>query len=250
MSSRVEHIGDATLYLGDCWWIDLPRADLILTDPPYGVDYLPRSNERVDRSTLRNNAKIRPQAFRDRIVGDDNPPDVDSISSWGKEAIIWGAHAFHDLLPPGGTFLIWDKKEGGFERWTGADAEIAWFSRTGAPRLFHHLWIGLIKKSPEKSSGGANRVQYHPTEKPVALMEWCLDSVPRAETILDPFMGSGSVGVAALNQGRKFIGVEIEERYFEIAVKRIAEAQAQVKMDFKVRPEPDQTSISMEDDHE
>ena len=249
---RVEHIGDATLYLGDCREIvqGLKRPDLILADPPYGKNYIPRQNMNVDRSALWNNAKNRPQEFRGRMAGDEAPPDVDLILSWAPEAIIWGAHEFHHLLPPGGTFLIWDKKEGGFEKWTGGDAEMAWFSKPGAPRLFHHLWVGLVKKSPEKSSGGANRGQYHPTEKPVALMEWCLGFAPRAETILDPYMGSGTTGVAAINQGRKFIGIEIEEKYFGIACRRIEMAQSQVKMDFTVRSKPDQTIIPMEDDHE
>lgn len=254
MTGRVEHIGDATLIHGDCREIAQTliagRFDLVLTDPPYGQGYVPRKNENVDRSTLRNDANFKPQEFTERMSGDDAPPDVDLIVSMGRDVIIWGGHVFHHLLPAGGSFLIWDKKEGGFKKWTGADAEIAWFSRDGAPRLFHHLWVGLIKKNQEKTSGGSNRGQFHPTEKPVALMEWCLKFLPQAETILDPFMGSGTTGVAASNLGRKFIGIEKDKRHFETAVKRIAEAQSQVKMEFMFRPEPDKLSIPSEDDHE
>jgi DNA modification methylase len=85
----------------------------------------------------------------------------------------------------------------------------------------------------------------HPTQKPVALMQWCLGFLPDARTILDPFMGSGTTGVACVKLGRRFIGIEIDESYFEIACKRIRDAYAQPDMFIEPAPKPVQTALGL-----
>ena len=231
MSDRVE-IGSATLILGDAHQIMAGMAHrefgAVVTDPPYGVGYVPRANQTVTGRDRLNQQKVRPQRHQDRIVGDDRPPPVDQMVRVGRHVITWGAYAYHDILPAGGGWLIWDKKEGGFLNWTGADADMAWTTTPGAPRLFHHTWVGLIKRSPEKVVGGANIGQRHPTEKPLALMEWCLAKLPaQTETVLDPFMGSGTTGEACARMGIKFTGIEIVPEYFELACRRIKMAESQ-----------------------
>jgi site-specific DNA-methyltransferase (adenine-specific) len=159
---------------------------------------------------------------------DDAPADM-SWFSGDVPAIIWGGNFL--TLPPTQRWLIWDKMNIG----TGhADCEIAWTNTEGALRLFQHEWAGFRRGSEQGIS------RHHPTQKPVALMRWCLGFVPDARTILDPFMGSGTTGVAALQLGRKFIGIEIDPGYFDIACKRIEEAWRQPRLfeEPKRKPEP------------
>src|SRR5690606_28959461 len=124
----------------------------------------------------------------------------------------WGGNYFADKLPVSKGWLYWQKLMGG----DFADGELAWTSRDKALREFT-----LCNKMHGK---------VHPTQKPVALMQWCLTHIPTAQTILDPFMGSGTTGVACVKMGRKFIGIEIDEGYFEIACERIRKAYAQPDM--------------------
>ena len=117
---------------------------------------------------------------------------------------------------------MWDKREGGTSD-DNADCEIAWSNTKGPARLFHHLWRGMIKASEREEC------RVHPTQKPVALMRWCIEQakVPPSGMILDPYMGSGSTGVAAVQMRHPFIGIEMEPKYFDIACRRIEEAQRQ-----------------------
>lgn len=206
---RVEHIGDATLYCADCRDVlpTLSGVDAVVTDPPYGI--------RHRRGVCGNRGKGLSLGTTG-IIGDDQPFDP---TPWLQfpDVILWGANYYR--LPVGRT-LIWDKTFGG-----GAgdfsEAEIGWHNQLGATRMFRHLWMGVQRASQV----GAER--QHQTEKPIALMEWCLGFFPNAQTILDPFMGSGTTGVACARLGRKFIGIEIEPRYFDIACRRIEQAQKQ-----------------------
>jgi site-specific DNA-methyltransferase (adenine-specific)/modification methylase len=202
-------IGRATLYLGDCREIlpTLGRVDAVVTDPPYGIS--------AARRGVIGTAKSAP--VRDYGKADwDNEPISSELLAAAKAAaqwnIIFGGN-FYDC-PPASCWLVWDKcNTGDF-----ADCELAWTNLPKAVRRIRYLWNGMIRER------GAQRGD-HPTQKPLEVMKWCIGHLPEPnQTILDPFMGSGTTGVAAIQMGRSFIGIEREERYFEAACRRIREA--------------------------
>jgi site-specific DNA-methyltransferase (adenine-specific)/modification methylase len=165
----------------------------------------------------------------DRLIGDDEPFDPAHLLI-AKEHIIWGAHRFHEKLPAGG-WLVWDKKPEGVGVNDFGDGEAAWISRPGPLRIVRHLWNGLIVQSgsaeaARQVSSSAQVRRLHPTQKPEAVMKWCLTFI-KGQTILDPYMGSGTTGVAAVQLGRSFIGIEIDPAHFDIACRRIEDAQRQ-----------------------
>lgn len=207
---RVEHIGDATLYLGDCWEL-LPSlsADAVIADPPYGI------NAARDRHSEKWGWRDWPCAGWDR-----DRPSGDLIRlaiSRGKNAIVWGGQYHADAYPPSERWLVWDKGQTDFSL---ADCELAWCSFPGAVRRLTYSRAKALQDGKE-----------HPTQKPVELMAWCIGQLPAPNrSILDPFMGSGTTGVAALRLGRKFIGIEIEERWFDIACRRIEAEARQPKL--------------------
>jgi len=196
-----EH-GGITIYHGDCREVlpTLPQVDLVLTDPPYGIGAMWVGGAghgwgRADADKAVRNA------------WDASPPDSETLSlvlSKSQNAIVWGGN--HFTLPPSRGWLVWTKPERNF---TLSEAELAWTTRDNVMRV----WDG-----PRSDVG-----REHPTQKPLALMYWCLGFFPDAHSTLDPFMGSGTTLVAAKNLGRRAIGIEIEERYCEIAGKRLAQ---------------------------
>ena len=208
-------IGNATLYLGDCMDIlpTLDKVDAVITDPPYGINE--NSKKVASRGKL---AAPKDYGYFD---WDKQPIDkltVQSIIAAGKEVIIFGGNYFE--LPPTRCWLVWDKLNGNNDF---ADCELAWTNLDKAVRRIQHLWNGMIRHG--------NEDRFHPTQKPVAVMKWCIEQCKKnPQTILDPFMGSGTTGVAAVQMGRKFIGIEREPKYFEIACKRIEDAQRQQDM--------------------
>lgn len=207
-------IGNATLYLGDCLEIlpTLDKVDAVVTDPPYGI-----GEDGGDKSRRRH---YEPLVIHERMAWDKNRPSkkaFDYLIAVSDEQIVWGGNYFADYLPPSMGWLYWDKRIGG----DFSDGELAWTSQHKAVRDFS-------KSSFHNLKGGHWR--QHPTQKPVALIEWCIDLLPLPQTILDPFMGSGTTGVACANLGRKFIGIEIEPKYFDIACERIEAAQAQGRL--------------------
>lgn len=225
--ARVEHIGDATLHLGDCRELlsgFAVSAAAVVSDPPYGIAY--RRGAGGGTRDYRGH-KIETRNLR-AIVGDAEPFDPTPFLGFSA-VLLWGANHFARRLPEGGRWLAWNKL-GGMEPWdTFSDVEFAWCSQTGNDRIFSHLWKGLCQK-------GSGERRDHPTQKPVALMEWCLGFVPPAP-VVDPFMGVGTTGVACIRLGRPFVGVEIERHYFDIACRRIEEAQRQGDM-FRDAPSP------------
>lgn len=214
---KMEHLAEGvTLYLGDCREIlpTLGKVDAVVTDPPYGIAYSHGvGGGKLARSTVFDHHPI---------VGDDKPFDP---TPWLRfpTVVLFGANHFADRLPPSSNWLIWDKRDGVCSN-DQADCEMAWTSLKGPARLTRHLWNGMLKASEK----GAPRV--HPTQKPVDVMRWVIQQLPPCETILDPFMGSGTTGVAAVKLGRKFIGIEIEPKYFDIACRRISDALRQPDM--------------------
>ncbi len=196
-------IGDCTLYLGDCMDIlpTLGKVDAVLCDPPYGIDYgkqIAKTQERFGWNKHGVN-----EWDKDRISRDC----IDALLSVSSSIIIWGGNYYTDYLPPTMQWLVWDK---GQREFSLADCEFAWSSQWKASRIFNYSRAEALRDGKE-----------HPTQKPLALMEWCLSFLPKAKTILDPFMGSGTTGVACIRTGRKFIGIEKEPKYFDIACKRI-----------------------------
>ena len=213
---RVEHIGDATLYLGDCLEIlpTLGKVDAVVTDPPYGII--------ANKMTLCNGKK---DFFRGKSW-DEHAPDVLHLLDIGKYHIFWGGNYF-DGLPKTNDWLIWDKVQPDSVSFSGA--ELAWSDIGRNARVYRHHWGDEDKQ--------------HPTMKPISLMQWCLGLLPFSETILDPFMGSGTTGVACANLGRKFIGIEIEPKYFDIACRRIELAYKQPRLFEDVKQEPTQGEL-------
>jgi site-specific DNA-methyltransferase (adenine-specific)/modification methylase len=207
-------IGNATLYLGDCMDIlpTLPKVDAVITDPPYGIG--------AYKNGTMGGGVLAKQSTYEKVSWDEKPIDEDCINRLliaGNVCILFGGNYF--ALPPARCWLIWDKDNGANKF---ADAEMAWTNIDAAVRLKRHKWQGMLQ---ENMSQKEERV--HPTQKPVPIMGWAIQQVPKAQTILDPFMGSGTTGVAAIQLGRSFIGIEREPKYFDIACKRIEQAVAQ-----------------------
>ena len=220
-------IGDATLYLGDCMEVlpTLDKVDAVITDPPYGIS-LDTDNSRFSGGTAGNMARRGNgigSADGRPIAGDDKPFDPSFLLNYGKDQIIWGWNNYPDRLPRGAC-LVWLKRlDPAFGSFL-SDAETAWMSKGHGVYCRRDLTNNAIAKD-----------RAHPTQKPVGLMIWCIEFLPNPQTILDPFMGSGTTGVAAIQLGRKFIGIEREPKYFDIACKRIEQAVAQGQL---FTPEP------------
>lgn len=198
-------IGNATLFLADCMDVlpTLPRVDAVITDPPYGIG--------ADRQ--RNSEKDGWVDYGCEGWDKERPGRevFDLIRHGSKQQIVWGGNYFTDYLPPSMQWLVWDKGQRNFSL---ADCEFAWSSQNKAARVFAYSRGAAMQDGKQ-----------HPTQKPLALMKWCIEQAGKPQTILDPFMGSGTTGVAAVQMGRKFIGIEREPKYFEVACKRIEDAQ-------------------------
>jgi len=199
-------IGNATLYLGDCRDIfpNLPKVDAVITDPPYGIGYA--ANPIVGKGKKESN--------HERKEWDDETVDLSQVLSMSDVCVIWGGNYYP--LPPSRGWLTWFKPDAPPSM---AHFEMAWTNRDATARQL----------SCSIASVNAERIG-HPTQKPLALMKWCIDQVGNPKTILDPFMGSGTTGVAAVQMGRSFIGIEREPKYFDIACERIKNAQRQVSL--------------------
>jgi site-specific DNA-methyltransferase (adenine-specific)/modification methylase len=200
-----------TLYNADCLAV-LPQlaagsVDAVVTDPPYGIGkalvrggggggWKNMVNSGADKWDVRPSSEVFEQIFR--------------VS---QNQIVWGGNYFG--LPPCEKPLCWDKVRPNQKN--ASEWEYAWTSMRGRAQLFKHCANGgFILKEPRQ----------HPTQKPLPLMEWCIGFFKESKTILDPFMGSGTTGVAAIKTGRKFVGIELDAGYCEIAKKRIMEAEA------------------------
>ncbi len=199
-----------TLYHGDCREIvpTLGRFDLLLTDPPYGI-----GEGNAKRIASRENvAKARD--YGDAKWDSAPPEEIELRRLWLScdNAVIWGGNYF--VLPPSRGWLVWDKDNTG----DFADCELAWTDLETAVRKFKWRWNGMLQENMAEKD-----VREHPTQKPVALMAWCLGLVPTAQTVLDPFAGSGTTGRACKDLGRKCTMIEREERYCEIAARRMGQ---------------------------
>lgn len=215
--ARKETIAEGVeIYLGDCRDIipSLGKVDAVVSDPPYGIAFAHGGNDRSGIGKGRYATKFAGVS----IAGDDAPFDPEPLLGLGDTAILWGGNHFANSLPPSASWFIWDKRAASQHTNDFADCEMAWTNKKGVARVFRHQWDGMMRASER----GVARV--HPTQKPIELMKWCLQQIPDAKTILDPYMGSGTTGVAAVMMGRQFIGIELDPGYFDVACKRIADA--------------------------
>lgn len=191
------------IWHGDCREIlpTLPKVDLVLTDPPYGIG----ASGGIGKYGVRK--------FADADYGwDDSPPTpelIQMVVAMAPKAVLWGGN-YYQGLPPSRQWWVWDKGAG-FKGRNFAECELAWCSWDGNAKTF--LRDPLAHKDYD--------YKHHPTMKPLNLFLWCIANVPDALTILDPFMGSGTTLVAAKVLDRKAIGIELEEKYCEIAAKRL-----------------------------
>jgi DNA modification methylase len=212
--------GGITIYLGDCKkilpWIQ--PVDLLLTDPPYGIGEARKKN--VNRSNTTKfagrNSFVMSKDYGTSDWDDAPPPDwfIESAKESAKTQILWGGNYYG--LPASSCWLVWDKDNGENDF---ADCELAWTNMPKAVRKFRWKWHGML----QEQMGDKKEHRVHPTQKPTALMRWCLSLVPEAKTVLDPFMGSGTTLVASKLEGRQAIGIEINEAYCEAAAKRLSQ---------------------------
>ncbi len=216
--SAVRKIGDATLYCGDNRGIVplLTGIDAVVSDPPYGMGW----GSRIQVGKNGHGAGKKSTLAGTKVVGDDAPFDPTVWLGFG-EAILWGANHYAQRLPVGAT-LVWIKKYPHAYGTFLSDAEIGWHSSGHGVYCFN-------APDTRRLTEAASPVGVHPTQKPIALMEWCISRV-KGHTILDPFMGSGTTGVAAARLGRAFVGIEIEQRYFDVAVRRLERHHAQLAL--------------------
>lgn len=198
-------IGRARLFLGDCRDIlpTLGKVDAVVTDPPFGLG-----------SKMQGGTWGAKEGSKEMLDWDAEAPDLAtllSIVALSDRVVMWGGNYFG--LPPSRGWLVWDKSNAVP---TMADVELAWTN---------------LDRPAKRFRGMVGRVEFgHPTQKPLDLMKWTIAQVEHtgpAPLILDPFMGSGTTGVAAVQMGRDFIGIERESRYFDIACRRIEDAQRQ-----------------------
>jgi site-specific DNA-methyltransferase (adenine-specific)/modification methylase len=195
-------------------------VDAVISDPPYGISYK-RGTKRKQTPFFSGYDQYKHAGVT--IIGDAQPFDPAPWLAF-PNVLLWGADHFYPRLPDRGRFLAWNKL-GNKEPWDSyCDVEFAWHSVNGAARMFNWLWKGVV--CAKAGEGMPNGRRDHPTQKPVALMRWCIEQakVPDGGLILDPYMGSGTTGVAAVQMGRRFIGIEIEPKYFDIACRRIGDA--------------------------
>lgn len=211
---RMEVIGDCTLYCGDCLEIlpTLGKFDAAITDPPFGVgNFVQTTGRLMGRGASRG---------QDVDWNESPPPPVFfyTLQAMTKHRIIWGANFFNCFEDRGGA-IIWDKCQR-MPNFSKADiASCTHFQKTEIVRI---PWTNFTATHKAETD--------HPCERPVSLYEWCIDYLPRICSVIDPYMGSGSVGVACARKGLRFVGVEQSGAYFDAACQRIRDAYKQPDM--------------------
>jgi hypothetical protein len=200
-------LGEHRLLCGDARRpVDLERLTAgrppgcVLTDPPYGID-VQGSGGGIGL------AKEFP-----RIIGDREPFDPGHLLELAPSVVLWGGNHYAGRLPDSSAWLVWDKRDGDHHN-QFADAELAWTNGRGVARVFRHMWMGYVRASER----GEPRV--HPTQKPVALMSWCMEQVA-ATVVLDPYAGSGTTVIAAQLTGRTASLMEIDPAYCDVICAR------------------------------
>jgi DNA modification methylase len=216
-----EH-GGITIYHGDCMEIlpQLKPVDLVLTDPPYGINmntdyYTSRKNGQDNRADKKHawHAKKYPL-----ICGDNKPFDPSILFLMAPKYAFFGANCYSSKLIDSYSWIVWDKKTDAIPSNCFSDAELIYCKGANfeSVRIHRYMWSGYQRQ-------GEIGVHLHPTQKPVALIVYILNYFSNINTILDPFMGSGTTLRAAKDLGKKCVGIEIEEKYCEIAAQRLSQ---------------------------
>jgi len=220
-------IGDCRLACGDCLdvlgTLEAGSVDAVVSDVPYGLNY------DASKSSQQGITPFGP------IEGDSEPFDV---LPWlvFPDVLVWALPQLTTNVPVGmGTWYAWDKTTRNDLGCCISEYEYAWHMRATKTRGYRHLWSGAYKASE------SGKTRLHPTQKPIALMQWCLKHV-KGETILDPYMGSGTTAIACIRTGRKFIGIELDPEYFAIACKRIQDEYKRMAL-FEPVPEMKQVAL-------
>lgn len=230
--------GRVVLYRGDCLELleaGLLECDAIVSDPPYGIGL---------QLGAGGNGAAKKHTRADPIIGDDRPfeprPWLDHArkgtsqsmkpAANGKPVVLFGADHYKSKLPDSGGFYCWDKSCGHGPAASFVDAEYIWMNRKNPRRIFRHFWMGAMRAH---DGFDGKKARQHLSQKPVNLMAWCMETarIGVDKVVLDPFMGSGSTGVAAIQTGRRFIGVEIDQEHFDTACKRIEKAIAELGLE-------------------
>ena len=210
---------DVKLYLGDCLEVmkSMPdkSVDAVITDPPYGINM----DGGTDGFGVSKGRLYSPR-------WDNKSPDANLFQTMigkGKSSFIFGGNYFTDKLPVSTHWLVWDKKGAIQFKNPFSDCELIWTNKSKkVTKKYTVIQQGFIAEEKER---------FHPTQKPVKLIRQIIEDYTQpGDTILDPFMGSGTTGVACVQTGRNFIGIEIDPTYFAIAERRIAEAQKQPRL--------------------
>ena len=214
-------------------------VDLIIADPPYGIgESNKKNNNRAHNVPVckknRKGTFVPANDYGD-YEWDKEPPGAEEISAiinTGRYCIMWGAN--HIGMPAASKWLCWDKLNSG----DFADCELAWSNLPGAVRIFRHMWNGFLRDSER------NTPRVHPTQKPIALMAWCIAQAGKPQSIGEPWMGSAPAGCAAVALGLPYWGIERDPGNFAIACKRIEQAYAQGQLFEPVKTKQEQFSLT------
>jgi site-specific DNA-methyltransferase (adenine-specific) len=231
---RVEHIGNATLYLGDCLEVlpTLPKVDAVITDPPYGVN-LGSDPSHVIGNRPYEGFTDSPENVRDNVV-----PAIRLALSLAQRAIVTpGTRCAWLYDAPDELGAIYFPAGAGFSRWGFTCSQpILFYGKD--PYMPRHKKPNSVHCTETAEKSG------HPCPKPVGLMRWLVDrSSQVGDVVCDPFMGSGTTGVACMQLGRAFIGIEREPKYFDIACRRIEQAQKQGALFKHEEPKAEQLTL-------
>lgn len=221
MKPYYEHAG-VSIYHADCrdvieQWEGLRTTafDLLLTDPPYGIGVAKTGRVGSGKRTKSNGYAVLDATDFGEVTwdGDTCADALPKLRALAKHQIVFGGNYY--ALPPSRGWLVWDKCNQGTDF---ADAELAWTNIDGAVRLLSFRWNGMLQ-----GAGVPKEPRLHPTMKPEPVMRWALMQLPLTQTVLDPFMGSGTTLVAAKRLGKQCVGIEREEKYCEIAARRLSQ---------------------------
>ena len=220
-----------TIFCGDCLEV-MPQldgpVDCVITDPPYSINYSPSQNG----STAWGKKNF---VGKTVVANDDKPFDPAPFLRY-KIVVLFGANHYADKLPSSPNWIVWDKRVDLTSN-DFADCELIWTNKKTVARIFRHRWSGAIRDSEHND-------YYHPTQKPIVLMVYLiLQYTDIDDIIIDPFMGSGTTLVAAQNEGRRAIGIELSEDYCKIAVERLRQPSLFYSIPEEPKAEPKQAAL-------
>lgn len=210
MKPYYEHAG-ITIYHGDCREVlpSLVGVDAVVTDPPYGIAYKGGGGGNLIHSSQHRR--------KETVLGDDVPFDPTPLLRFERVAL-FGSQHYYSVLPPGGSFHVWDKR-GEYKPVHTADFDTVWVNHKEPGRIHRCVWRGLCREVENR-----DKIK-HPTQKPLRVMHWAMDMarVETANVVVDPYMGSGTTLVACRERGIVATGIEACEEYCEIAANRLAQ---------------------------